>query len=67
MEAYNIDLSGRILTIQPLHDGSFKVIENGHEVARLFPETNELGTVWTSSGIIDHDEAQKLGALIEQN
>ncbi|WP_316748690.1 hypothetical protein [Pedobacter gandavensis] len=67
MEPYNIDLSGRILTIQPLHDGSFKVIESGHEVGRLFPETNELGTVWTSFGLIDHDEAQKIGNLIEKN
>lgn len=67
MEPYNINLSGRILTIQPLHDGSFKVIEKGHEVSRLFPETNELGTVWTSYGIIESEDAKKIGAMIEQH
>ncbi|WP_316838654.1 hypothetical protein [Pedobacter gandavensis] len=67
MEPYNVNLNGRILTIQPLHDGSFKVIDKGHEVGRLFPEPNEGVTVWTSYGLIEPEEAQKIGALIEEN
>jgi hypothetical protein len=64
IEPYSIHASGYDLTVVPLTDGAYRVINPGGFVADLYPEITAAGIFWNGFGLLSAGLADEIGSQI---
>lgn len=67
MEPFEINLDGKILTVQLKDDGSYLIHDSKEKIGTLIPEVNELGVQWTTPDALKADYVWQIGELIEEH
>jgi hypothetical protein len=63
-EPYEINLSGVMLTVYPMYDGTYDVFQATEKIVTLFPDLTAVGVIWKPIGSISYDYTCKIGDLI---
>ena len=69
METFEINITGDVLTVHPLEDGTFDVYQDGMLLGNLSPSIDEEtgGVNWESADLIAPDYVKQIGELIEEH
>ena len=67
MEKFEVQLVGRIYTIDPQDNGTIRVLDGQEKVGVVYPEPGSLGIEWKTMDEIGDDFAAQLGELIAEH
>nr|WP_162988995.1 hypothetical protein [Pedobacter schmidteae] len=63
MEPYEITISGKKLTVVPLDDGTYSILQGARRIASLWIDITAAGITWAAEKIT-LQFAEQIGALI---
>lgn len=64
IEPYSIHASGLDLTVVPMTDGVYRVLNGGGFLADLYPEITAVGIYWNGFGQLSTGLADEIGSQI---